>query len=148
MILASCTSAPTPTTAPPVTATTVESSLPAHPVATSASATTVPLSGCTGTASTLWAQSAIGCKGTYDEHNTYKCPPGGQAYTVWGTDIYTHDSSVCTAAVHAGLINFEDGGEVAIDIRPGEDSYLGTTANGVTTMSYGSWGRSFVFVDG
>jgi hypothetical protein len=78
-------------------------------------------------------------------NNTYVCPPDGQAYTVWGTDIYTDDSSVCTAAVHAGLINFEDGGEVAIAIRGGESSYLGTTANGVTTMSYGSWGRSFVF---
>jgi hypothetical protein len=67
---------------------------------------------------------------------------------VWGTDIYTDDSSVCTAAVHAGLIDYEDGGEVVIEIRAGESSYLGTTANGVTTLDYGAWRRSFVFVDG
>jgi hypothetical protein len=76
---------------------------------------------------------------------TFVCPPGGQAYTVWGTDIYTDDSSVCTAAVHTGLINFEEGGEVVVEIRGGESSYLGTTANGVTTLSYGPWRRSFAF---
>lgn len=66
---------------------------------------------------------------------------------MWGTDVYTNDSSVCTAAVHAGLIDFEAGGVVVIEMRPGESSYIGTTANGVTTQSYGSWGGSFVFVD-
>jgi hypothetical protein len=134
-------------TSPPVTVTTAESSLPEQPVATGESVTTVPLSGCRGPGSTAWAQSAIGCNGSLvgTGGTTYTCPPGGKAYTVWGTDIYTHDSSVCTAAVHAGLIEFEDGGEVVIVIRPGESSYLGTTANGVTTESYGSWGVSFVF---
>ena len=78
---------------------------------------------------------------------TFNCRPGGEAYAVWGTDIYTHDSSVCTAAVHAGLIDFEDGGAVVIELRSGEPSYVGSTANGVTTESYGRWGRSFVFVD-
>jgi hypothetical protein len=85
----------------------------------------------------------------------FACPPwegssapsSGAGYTVWGTDIYTNDSSVCAAAVHAGLIDLEGGGEVVIEIRPGESSYLGTTANGVTTLSYGGWYLSFAFVD-
>ena len=153
VVLTACSTATSPgtpvaPTSPPVTATTVESSPTEQPVATVEAVTKVPLSGCTGTESTSWSQSAIGCKGSNYEHTTYKCRPGGQAYTVWGTDIYTNDSSVCTAAVHAGLIGFENGGEVVIELRPGEPSYLGTTANGVTTMSYGHWGRAFVFIDG
>jgi hypothetical protein len=105
------------------------------------SVTTVSLSEFTG-----WGKSALGLNGSVGEQYTFTCPPGGRSYTVWGTDIYTDDSSVCTAAVHAGLIDFEDGGEVVIEVRPGE-SYLGTWANGVTTESYGSWGGSFVFVE-
>lgn len=41
-----------------------------------------------------------------DEVRVY-CPPGGAARTVWGTRVYTYDSSVCTAAVHAGLATFD-----------------------------------------
>ncbi len=85
--------------------------------------------------------------GSDGEQFTFRCHSGGTASVVWGTDIYTHDSSVCTAAVHAGLIDFMDGGIVVIELRPGESSYLGTTANGVTTESYPAWERSFVFVD-
>ena len=77
------------------------------------------------------------------------CParPGGWRFGVHGTDIYTSDSSPCTAAVHAGLIDFEDGGVVIIQMLPGQDSYVGTTANGVTSGSWASWAGSFVFVD-
>ena len=106
------------------TATTSESSLPEQAVATVESRNTVPLSGCRGPESPEWSQSLRGCDMSLYGNNTYVCPPEGQAYTVWGTEIYTDDSSVCTAAVHAGLINFENGGEVFIAVRGGE-SYRG-----------------------
>ncbi len=76
---------------------------------------------------------------------TYRCPAGGTAYTVWGTDVYTDDSSVCTAAVHAGKITFAQGGVVTFEMAPGQNSYQGTTRNGVTTDDWGSWERSFIF---
>jgi LCCL domain len=81
------------------------------------------------------------------ERLTFDCPPGGAAGTVWGTRVYTHDSSVCTAAVHSGLITFDTGGSVRVEIRPGRDSYRGTTHYGVTSQPYGNWHLSYVFVE-
>lgn len=74
---------------------------------------------------------------------TVDCPPDGTAGNLWGTDTYTDDSSVCTAAVHAGAITLDDGGEVTFTVLPGQDSYQGSTANGVTSQDYGTWGASF-----
>jgi hypothetical protein len=74
----------------------------------------------------------------------FSCPAAGKASTVWGTDVYTGDSSICTAAVHAGVITFDRGGTVTVELRPGQSSYKGTTRNGVTSIDYASYGRSFV----
>lgn len=79
---------------------------------------------------------------------TYDCPGGASeddAGPVWGSDLYTDDSSVCLAAVHAGEITFEDGGTVAVEIAPGENSYDSTEQNGVETSSWGTWSGSFLF---
>lgn len=73
-------------------------------------------------------------------------PPGGSAGSVWGTDIYTNDSSIGTAAVHAGLITFNAGGKVTLELVEGKPSYEGSTRNGVTSSSYGNWGGSYRFV--
>ncbi|MGE0440753.1 MAG: LCCL domain-containing protein [Gemmatimonadales bacterium] len=74
------------------------------------------------------------------------CSPNVSISTlVWGTDTYTADSSVCTAAIHHGAITRASGGIVFAVIRPGRTSYLGTTRNGVTTRSYPSYGGSFAF---
>ncbi|WNG44739.1 protease B [Archangium minus] len=62
--------------------------------------------------------------------------------SVWGTDLYTDDSNVCVAAVHAGAIP-ATGGAVVVTIQPGQSSYTGTTRNGITTSSYGAWSGSF-----
>jgi hypothetical protein len=64
---------------------------------------------------------------------------------VWGTDVYTDDSSLAAAAVHAGLLQSGQRGLVAVEILPGRDSYTGSARNGVTSLSYGPWGRSFRF---
>ena len=74
----------------------------------------------------------------------FRCPAGGKESTVWGTDVYTLDSSICTAAVHAGKIQLESGGPVTIDMRPGESSYKGSTRNGIKTNDYGQYGSSFI----
>jgi hypothetical protein len=72
---------------------------------------------------------------------TATCPAACSG-AVWGTDIYTDDSSVCTAAVHAGAISAE-GGIVDITILEGQESYAGSEQNGVTSSEWGSWERSF-----
>ncbi len=94
-----------------------------------------------------WATKANEFGGQSGERFTLACPSGGElSDRVWGTDNYTNDSSICTAAVHAGLINPRSGGTVAIELRPGASSYPGSARNGVASKDYGSWGGSFVFV--
>jgi hypothetical protein len=77
---------------------------------------------------------------------TFICTPGGTAGPLWGTDDYTSDSSVCTAAVHAGKITFASGGTVTIEHRAGMSTYAGSARHGVTSASWGSWSCSFVLV--
>ena len=64
--------------------------------------------------------------------------------TVWGSDLYTDDSSICKSALHKGEID-RSGGVVSIRLEPGQPSYSGSTRNGVTTRSYGPWNKSFRF---
>jgi hypothetical protein len=83
---------------------------------------------------------------TFELGKTYKfkCPAGGKESAVWGTDIYTLDSSVCNAAVHAGKLASDNGGSVTIELRPGESAYKGTMRNGIKSNDYGAYGSSFV----
>ena len=62
-----------------------------------------------------------------------------------GGPTYADDSSVCTAAVNAGVLNPNTGGTVIIEIQPGLKAYVGSTRHGVTTHPYGAWGGSYVF---
>lgn len=72
------------------------------------------------------------------------CPAKGQIVPrLWGTDIYTDDSSICTAAVHAGLINTASGGTVLVEGLGGQPSYSGSQRNGLNSGNYGGWGGSF-----
>ncbi len=66
--------------------------------------------------------------------------------SVWGTDVYTYDSSICHAAVHAGIIKAE-GGPVTVYPQPGRISYDGEERNGVSSRDYGHYDRSFSFTD-
>lgn len=92
-----------------------------------------------------WARTATEHRERVGERFTYACPAGGTTHPVWGTVVYTDDSSVCTAAVHAGRITVEEGGRVTILMQPGQESYDGTERNGVHSAGWGSWGGSFVF---
>jgi hypothetical protein len=69
--------------------------------------------------------------------------PAGCSNTIWGTGVYSDDSSVCTAAIHAGALNASMGGVVNVTIAPGQAEYPASTANGVASSAWGSWGRSF-----
>ena len=94
---------------------------------------------------TTWEASATSLNGKDGETMTLACSPGGEPHTIWGSDIYTSDSSICTAAVHSGLITFQQGGTVTIEMRPGRKLYGASERNGVTSGDYGSWQQSFVF---
>jgi hypothetical protein len=71
------------------------------------------------------------------------CPGGCGQATIWGTDVYTDDSSICVAAIHVGAIPAAIGGPVAVTILDGMPSYVGLKRNGVSSSPYGVWQRSF-----
>ena len=79
-----------------------------------------------------------------DMGRTYRfsCPAGGTPGAVWGSDVYTADSSICTAAVHAGIITLKDGGDVTIEFGPGRQTYGATTRNGITSYNFGQYPHS------
>ena len=94
-----------------------------------------------------WSDKAfeIGLRGKNNQQFSYGCPAGGTAYTVYGTDVYTDESSICTAGVHAGKITLTNGGTVTIEIRAGAASYTGSTRNGITSSNFGAGSGSFIF---
>lgn len=71
------------------------------------------------------------------------CPAGCDPTIIWGTDVYTNDSGLCTAAAHAGVITLAEGGPITIIREPGRDEYPASTQNGITSEPWGSWGGSF-----
>lgn len=92
-----------------------------------------------------WTQNAVATRANLGQPTTVMCPPGGTLGSVWGTDVYTDDSSVCSAAVHAGRITPAMGGPVTYFAQPGQAMYLGSNRNGVTTSNFGAFGGSFSF---
>ena len=64
---------------------------------------------------------------------------------VWGSDVYTDDSDIARAAVHAGIVAVGESKTVTIRILPGRSGYESTTRNGVTSSSYDSWAGSYRF---
>ncbi len=99
-----------------------------------------------GTSPAAWNYGATEFRGRNGEQFTFTCAANGTPGGVYGTDTYTDDSSICSSAVHAGVITLATGGQVTIEIRPGLDSYQTSTRNGITSSSWGAWSGSFVFV--
>ena len=96
-----------------------------------------------------WYTGPMAHRGQNGQRFSYLCPPNGAVGPLWGTGVHTDDSSVCTAAVHAGLITFASGGTVTIEIRPGRSSYTGSAGQGgVTSRDWGAYEGSFMVVGG
>jgi negative regulator of sigma E activity len=96
-----------------------------------------------------WDASALDLRGLNGTMARFTCPMAGEDRgPIWGTETYTDDSSICTAAVHAGLISYRDGGDVSIQIMPGLDNYDGSSRNGVESLDFASWSGSYRFVEG
>jgi hypothetical protein len=92
------------------------------------------------------ALPACGFLGEEEELACY-CESGRLLAPVWGTGPYRADSDICTAARHAGVVG-QYGGEVRLQRAPGQESYPGSSANGVTTSEGISANGSFLFAPG
>lgn len=71
---------------------------------------------------------------------------GSNEGTVWGDHIFTDDSNIAKAAVLEGKCQL--GQQVILGIRmiEGKSSYSCATKNGVSSVTYGSWPASYVFI--
>lgn len=58
--------------------------------------------------------------------------------SLWGLGLYTLDSSICQAGVHAGIINDEKGGTFAYTKIWGQNYYIGNTRNGISSSEMNS----------
>lgn len=63
----------------------------------------------------------------------------GQAQSVWGTDLYTLDSNLAGAAMHAGLVTPGQPSVVRVRIVASPQQFLGSVRNGVTSAPYGAY---------
>jgi hypothetical protein len=90
-----------------------------------------------------WNDFAPQYRRQIDRRVTVICPPSGAPSTVYGTGVYSDNSSVCGAATHAGAIDTTNGGVVTIVIAPGMSSYQGSTQNRVTSLGLGMFAGSF-----
>ena len=88
-------------------------------------------------------------RGMNGERYTFHCPPGkAQQSRVVGSGPYTDASSICAAAVHAGALHARDGGDVTIEIRPGERRYAGSERHYLRSNDEDEgWSGSFVVID-
>ncbi|OKH14158.1 LCCL domain-containing protein [[Limnothrix rosea] IAM M-220] len=92
------------------------------------------------------APNDFNLRGKSGQYFSFNCPPGNADQPVWGTDIYTDGSSICAAAVHAGHLDAQSGGNITLELMGSQNYYEGSDRHGIETNSYGSWSGSFRFV--
>jgi hypothetical protein len=81
------------------------------------------------------AQALGGAVGT----SYYVRVTGNTGGSLWGSGVYTNDSSIAKAAVHAGVLKDGETGVVKVTIVAPQAAYQGETRNGVTSAAYGPW---------
>jgi hypothetical protein len=64
---------------------------------------------------------------------------------LWGTEVYTDDSNLGVAAVHAGLLKPGQKGVAVVRILPGQSQYQGSTKNGLRSNSFRNYPGSYSF---
>lgn len=68
---------------------------------------------------------------------------GDTAGPLWGTDVYTGDSAIGVAAVHAGLVKAGESAIVKISVEHPLPRYAGSVQNGVTSHEFGPFATAY-----
>jgi len=68
---------------------------------------------------------------------------GAAQGSLWGTDIYTGDSTLAVAAVHAGLVKVDETAIVKVTVVAPLQKYQGSARNGVTSHDFGRYGTAY-----
>src|SRR5262249_7307564 len=66
--------------------------------------------------------------------------------TVWGTDKYTLDSNLATAAMHAGVVKPGQTKNVTVRILGAQAAFVGSVRNGVSSNNYTMYPGAYEFV--
>jgi hypothetical protein len=61
---------------------------------------------------------------------------GGTGGSLWGTEMYTLDSTLAAAAVHFGVLKVGQTGNVKVMILGPSAGFVGSTRNGITSSNY------------
>ncbi len=90
----------------------------------------------------------LNLRGLNGERFRFRCPPGKPAAgQVLGSGPYTDGSSICAAAVHAGVLRASKGGTVIIEVRPGQSHYAGSLSHYIQSEAYEPfWSGSFLII--
>jgi hypothetical protein len=90
----------------------------------------------------------LNLRGLNGERFRFHCPSGkAQPGQVVGKGPYTDGSSICAAAVHAGVIRAASGGLVTIELRPGEANYEASLSHFIQSEAYEEyWSGSFLVI--
>jgi len=67
---------------------------------------------------------------------------------VWGTDVYTLDSTVCMAAMHAGLLQPGQSKVVGVTILGPQNTFSGSRRNNITSGDWSTFPGAFRFKTG
>jgi len=67
---------------------------------------------------------------------TCSCPADAQADVVYGSGTYSMDSHICTAALHAGVLQRSVAGRVYVQMVPSPEVFKSATQNGIKSESY------------
>lgn len=90
------------------------------------------------------AMSGEACDVMPEGVGSYTCScANSSGGAVWGSDPFTADSDICSAAVHADALGPD--GSVTVLRLQGLPSYQGSTNNGVTSLSWDSYESSITF---
>jgi hypothetical protein len=68
---------------------------------------------------------------------------GRTSGAIYGTETYTTDSDLATAAVHAGLLKDGEAGVVQVTIVQSPNEFASTTANGITSRAWQSYPAAY-----
>lgn len=83
----------------------------------------------------------------YDKANqigkTFTFKVTGVGGSVYGTDVYTLDSSLAAAAVHAGVVKMGATGVLRVTIIESPEAFVSSTRNGITSSAWGRYPAAY-----
>ena len=63
--------------------------------------------------------------------------------SLWGTDVYTGDSLIGAAAVHAGLMTPLEVAVIKVTVVTPPPQFTGSVRNGITSHDFGRYGTAY-----